>query len=206
MIAGIALGLVAAVALALRRRQERSVVEDWAARHGWTLEAGATEMARRLAASALMQIGHSRRFSAIAADPHGVRLFEYGCETGFEHDREQHRWIGVFVPVDHGRTRAVISNEEWVIAAAMQPGYERIAPADSSKVDTTNSQRIALVEDGEAWRKSLNEELGRRLAAEPMQRSWQVLTGSLVGFEPAPIGDAGVTELASAGKEIARLL
>jgi hypothetical protein len=207
MIAAVALGLVAAVAMALRRRQERSILEGWAARHGWTLETAETaEMPMKLAGSVLLQIGHSRRFSAIAGDPQGVRLFEYACETGFEHEREQHHWVGVVVPVEHDKPRATFTREDWAIALAVRPGFEQIVLGDSVAAASDKNMRIALVEDAELWRVALASELGKRLTAEASARTWEVIPGALVGFEAAPRDESSVTELASAGKEIARLL
>ena len=202
MIAAIALGIVAAVAMTLRRRQERSILLDWAARHGWTLIEDGRELYARLTDAALMQIGHSRRFSAIARDPQGVTVFEYGCETGFEHTREQHRWIGVWIPTAHRHRRAAISREAWVLAAAARPFLERreIAVADKGH----DSRSIALVEDPLEW-ESPPAELSGKLTSEP-PRSWEILLDSVLGYQPATDDEAGISGIVSAAKEVAVLL
>ena len=205
MIAGIALGVVAAVAMALRRRQERSILEAWAGRHGWQMEPSATELTRLLSCSSLMKIGHSRRFSAIAADPQGVRLFEYACETGFEHDREQHRWFGAIVPVDHRHSHTVFTHEPWVVAVAMKPSYELI-PSGNGVDAGEHRTGVMLAEDPVEWKDLPATELGKRLGKESSNRSWEVLPGCLLCFEPVPGDESQVSELASAAKEIARFL
>ncbi|MBI5764387.1 MAG: hypothetical protein HZA51_12770 [Planctomycetes bacterium] len=204
--AGSSLAVVAGVAIALRRRQERSNLEGWAQRHGWTLDRDRGDALReRLAAAAIMQIGHSRRMAAVVRDANDVVLFEYFCETGLEHDRQTHRWVGVVVPIFCELGRATFTREPWVIAAATAPGMIRIDRADGTPASSTGRFTL-LTEDPPAWSSRLDGEFGRRLAADSPARTWELLSNCLLGYQPGPIPDEQVAELASSGKELAKLI
>lgn len=204
--AGSSLAVVAGVAIALRRRQERSNLEGWAQRHGWTVDRDRGDALRdRLSAAALMQIGHSRRMAAVIRDANDVVLFEYFCETGLEHDRQTHRWVGVVVPVFCKLGRATFTREPWVVSAATAPGMIRIDHGESTP--GSNARRFTLLtDDPPAWASRLEGEFGRRLAADSTPRTWELLGDCLLGYQPGPIPDEQVAELASSGKELAKLI
>jgi len=204
-LAGSSLAAVLAVGLALRRRRERSMLDAWALRHGWSVNPRAgQELMERLAGLALMQIGHSRRVLTVVHDPNGVQLFEYVFETGLEHDRETHRWMVVVVPLMTTCTRATISDERWVLAAASHPAFRRIA-VGSAPVNG-NGARMAVVDDEEAWHATLSRQMGNRLTSEPKGRSWEVLPDLLVGYQASPVADKIVGDLVSAAKEISKMV
>jgi len=207
ILAGGVLTVAAAVVLTLRRRQERSILQDWASGHGWSIDVGPVDrMMPRLSRLALMQIGYRRRILSIVHDPNDVHVFEFTCETGLDHDRQSHRWIVVAVPLGGPALRATISSEPWVIAAAMRPAYRRLAIGTNGTNAERNGVPIAVVEDEIAWSRLLEGEVGARLRRQPSARSWEVLPDLLVGYQPAPVSVELVGELVSAGKELAKLL
>lgn len=203
--AGAALAVVAAVALALRRRQTRSILEDWAARHGWSNESRyREELVGRLQGAALMQIGHSRRVLAVVEDPRGVQLFEYACETGLDNQRQSHRWIGVTVPFTKACDRATISTEPWVLAAACHSTFRTIVlGAEGCDEDRAV---IAAVEDETAWSAVRRREVGARLSGQPRERSWEVHFDRIIGYQPVPLPDDAVADLVSTTKELAKMI
>jgi hypothetical protein len=200
------LAVVAGVAIALRRRQERSILEPWARRHGWKVgDTQATTLDDRLSSSALTQIGHSRRLAAVIQNGSEVELFEYHFETGLEHDRQSHRWIGVVIPKQHDYGRATFTTEPWVIAAASSPGLTRLSLAQGV-VDSRGARRSILVEDAEAMHANLVGDFGRRMESESPARTWELLHDCLLGYQSGPMSDEQVGELVAAGKELAKLL
>lgn len=146
----------------------------------------------------LTRIGHSRRIESVFQQPGPVFLFYYRCETGFEHRRNSHRWMAIAATIDARISRATISREDWLLAAARLPGMTRIAPG--ADADTTSPS--AVVEDPEQWRTILSGPAGAWLGNQPEARSWEFLPGMIVGYEGASPGDAAIDALSQAMNEL----
>ena len=231
IIAGGGLAALAAAAVSLRRRRETSTWRAIAARHGWEPSSRLDEeVLLRLRSSALMQIGHSRRFVEMLQAKNQTRLLAYVFETGFEHRRRSHDWRMAVRTIPHQRSRATITRLDWLAVTAAGPGTRelRVAQEDAggphsasktavgAEIATAAGQGspaeesrqadqplLAIVENEEEWRGLFSGDLASWLTRQPANRSWEILPGCIIGYEPGSSEEEAFAELESALEQLA---
>ena len=62
---------------------------------------------------------------------------------------------------------------------------------------------VAIVEDEEAWRRRLVSDLARWFIDQPPSRSWEILPGLVVGYEPGRPEEKAMVELEAATRALA---
>ena len=198
---------MAVATAAFRLHREGWVLRKLAARRGWQVSRPVREAwLARLEATALMRLGHSRRIEAAFQTSQQSWLFAYVYETGFEHRRETHSWRVTVREIGPRYGRATFTCQPWLIAAAGTPTAHRIALAEGEHVEDVDQGRTAVVEDRQAWEKWLRPEVRAWLGRQPPERSWEVLPGLLIGYEPGGVRETDLAELSEAAKEFASLL
>ncbi|RIK69198.1 MAG: hypothetical protein DCC65_00160 [Planctomycetota bacterium] len=204
VIAGSGLVLVVAVSVVWLRRHDRALRAAQATRHGWILvDHDEDEITAQLRGLTLFEVGHSRRIVSAFGQNADLRLFQYVCETGFEHRRRSHRWVVLSSATATGTGPAVISREEWLLAAAQLPGRRsiRVAPASSGA-----GALSAVVDDREHWEDRLAAGLAEWLAGQPTNRCWEVLPGHVVVYDPGPIEEGKYDELDQSLRQFIKLI
>jgi hypothetical protein len=197
-------------AVVWHRRHSLSVGRGLAKRRGWTLyPRHEAELLERLDGLALMQIGHSRRIARAFGASGRLFLFPYTCETGFEHRRQSHHWIVAACEVEHECSRATITAQDWLIAAASASCCRELplsAPTANTEA-TAGRGYAAIVEDPEEWQSRCRNGLQAWFASQPPNRSWEIVPGFIVGYEPGSQQDASaLADLGEAVRGLARQL
>lgn len=198
-IAGGILVLVAGASIVLLRRHEGVARRELAARLGWSSPPGAAEdIFDEMRGLTLFELGHSRRVDGVFQSGRELQLFQYICETGFENRRRTHRWVVAALSLPHTSGVAVISREDWLLAASSLPGRRRLPlhPHDQG-----GSSLCTIVDDADTWQGRLSGELGRWLAKQPIGRSWEVLPGFAVVYDPGVMSEAKLSGLADSVRE-----
>ncbi|MFQ5411129.1 MAG: hypothetical protein ACE5EC_02490 [Phycisphaerae bacterium] len=217
IIAGGGLLVLTMGAIALRRQRERAARSALAARHGWTIPPyGRLSWSDRLGEVGPCRIGHGRRLGTVFRTRDGIWLFSYVCDTGFEHRRGRHAWRLAVCERSHGCGRASMTRDDWFIAMMTTPDSHTLSLAGDEASERRSNGRgvegqvewhpngpVALVEDREEWRARLDAGLGAWFRAQPRKRSWQVLPGLIVGFEPGPFLEDCMEALAEATRQLA---
>ncbi|MFQ5424147.1 MAG: hypothetical protein ACE5F9_09225 [Phycisphaerae bacterium] len=200
----IACGVTAAgmiVTIAVRRHRDRSAGRARAERHGWELVCRGDDLRERLAATGLMEIGHSRRIRRAFSDAGPTYLFEYVFDTGFEHRRRSHPWIVAARCTDHACERAVLTSQDWIASVCRQPWLRELTVPGA-----TEASWLAIVDDADVWAERLRGDVGRWLAQQPAERTWEIVPGYVVAYEPGRLRDDALDTLGSASAELERLL
>ena len=156
----------------------------------------------------------------------GGIAFCYRCQTGFDQERYVHVWLVAAVQIPQRADRAVITSQDWLQAAAYSTSC-RVLPVDSVRTNTAAAspsggasppgkrpaapgrpidQMLAIVEDPEAWQPRLDGKLGGWLRTQPPDRSWELIPGWVVGYEPGSAEGPPLLTLATATQKLARLL
>lgn len=207
LIAGGGMIAVATAMAVVRRQREAAARRDLARRLGWTVvPISAQDWGERLQCAALMRIGHSRQFLAGFQSREGVLLLAYSCETGFEHRRNRHRWRVAVVELEHGLARAAYTRQDWLLATTAAPVAHEFPLCDDPTGDPGSPKLTAVVEDREAWAGRLSGGVRDWLIRQPQERTWEILPGMIVGYEPGAFLEARVGDLAAAARELAVLL
>lgn len=207
IIAGGGLASVAVATLALRIRREVKGLRKLAAARGWKYESGVAEAWRaRLRATALMQMGHSRRMEAAFRTPEGNWLFAYVYETGFEYRRATHSWRMVVREIGPHIGRATFTRHDWLIDAATTPTSHKIAILGEQANQGEPGRPIAVVEDRDALERRLSPELKAWLQEQPEGRSWEIAAGLIVGYEAGGVREAEMAALSQSACRLAALL
>ncbi len=194
-------------ALAFRRRRERLLRLALAARHAWELPTQSNrQILRQIEDAALTQIGHGRRITASYRTKGRTIVFSYEFETGFEQRRQLHPWLVVVQEVDHGCSRATITRQEWVTATVQGPACHAVPFSSTPSSDSQEAGNIAIVEDPELWRSILAGPVGRWLADQPRDRTWEILPGLVVGYQPGEIQADKLEALTLTAGELAKQL
>ena len=92
------------------------------------------------------------------------------------------------------------------MAAVTNPTTRRIGLSVETVGAPKVEKRIVIMEDGDAWKPLLQSDLGIVLRKGPATRTWEVLPGMVISYQPVPIETDAMEELVSAGKELAKLL
>ncbi len=200
IIAGWGLAIIVATTLIWRRRREKAGRTAWAMDHGMQLDAGRPqELMQRLAGLMLLQVGHSRRIDAAFTLPRGGYAICYHCQTGFDQNRYLHAWIVAAIEVSFCPGRAVITSQDWLLAAARSPSRRQLPVGEITRSPT----RMAIVEDADCWRARLEGEWGSWLSRQPKERNWEFLPGWVVGYEPGGPEGPPLLALVEATRELA---
>lgn len=194
LIAGGILVLVAGASIALLRRHEGVARRQVAERLGWSSSTGSAEdILDEMRGMTLFEVGHSRRVESVFQSGRDLQLFQHICETGFENRRRTHRWVVAVLRLPHSSGVAVISREDWLLAAASLPGRKRL-PLKAGEQGA--NPLFAIVDDPESWQACLTGELGQWLAEQPIGRCWEVLPGFAVVYDPGAVDEAKLSGLA----------
>ncbi|MCG8406800.1 MAG: hypothetical protein MI923_16510 [Phycisphaerales bacterium] len=205
IIAGTGLAAVMAATISLRRRRTSSQLRNLARKHGWEIVLPQTEnWAVRLCDVPLMQVGHSRRVGPTLRPHQGLWLFPYVFETGFEHRRDTHTWRFVICDVEHHCGRALITRQDWLIAAATSAATDKIHLTQAQSGPNPSPGSTALVEDYEEWLERLEGTLKNWLTQQPKERTWEFLPNTIVGYEPGEFHEDALVALADSATELAR--
>jgi len=153
-----------------------------------------------------MQIGHSRRIAETIGDARRLHLLIYVCETGFEHRRQSHFWMVAAYEVDHGCTRATVTAQDWLRAAAWAPACRELRLTGIPAGEEQPTPLIAIVEDADEWDARFRNGLSRWFMEQPADRSWEVIPGLVVGYKAGRHADETLRELGTSVEELARLL
>lgn len=204
LIAGGGLVAVAATSIVLLRRHEQSNREAHARRFGWVLDDDVgTSLSVRLRGLTLFEVGHSRRIEGSYRKDGSIFLFQYLCETGFEHRRQTHRWSVVVAPLRHNTGAAVLTTEDWLAVTAELPGRKTITREPAK---TGVPRRWIIADDEQAWQERLSGPIGKWLDNQPAGRTWEVLSEFVVGYEGGSPGESAFIELAEAARRVSSLL
>jgi len=204
IITGGGLSAVITATLLLRRYREKAARVTWARSHGWAIYPHEKrDLARRLRGLKLMQIGHSRRLLDAFRGAGPSHLFFYVCESGFENRRRLHYWMVAACEVDHGRGRAIMTAQRWLLEAATMPALRRMPLRNPGQAEAGAATIVAAVQDPEAWSGLLNRGLDGWLRAQGPDRNWEVLPGFVVGYQMGDHVGETVLDLARATAELA---
>jgi hypothetical protein len=207
LVAGIGLLLAVAGAVALYRRLAGTAGRGSGRRLRLASFRGATEdLLARLGCLALMQVGHSRRIAESVGDAKRPYLFLYVCETGFEHRRQSHSWLVAAYEINHGCSRATVTAQDWLIAAAWASACRELPLAGADVALQTPVPLVALVEDADEWNARLGNGLSRWFREQPAERSWEIIPGFVVGYQTGRYADETLAELGRAAEELTKLL
>lgn len=207
IIASSGLAALAVAVLAWRRHRERSASRAFARRLGLELpNCSQRDLLARFSGAALMQIGHSRRIPEAFVSPNGVHLFSYLFETGFEHRRRSHRWLVAAQAVSFDDGRATITHEDWLATTVTGPTSRELPLPKRSHASPSEARQVAIVEDEVAWHDRLQAGLGQWIADQPPERSWEVLPGWVIAYQPGVLQADALAELSQAVEQMAQRL
>lgn len=204
IVVGGCLFLIAAISVVLLRRHDRTLRATQAVRHGWQMSMeNRDDVMDRLRGLTLFEVGHSRRIEGNFKDGAGLQMIQYVCETGFEQRRRTHRWVVAVTEASGREGAAVISREDWLLAAAELPGRRRIS------IEQGNSAKgalYAIIEDSDEWTGRLSKGMADWLKQQPTTRSWEVQPGYVVAYDPGPMDDDKYDGLPASVNRFAELM
>lgn len=189
---------VVAAAAAMRRRHEATASRLLAGQRGWEVSSRRERVWRDMLRDvSLLRIGHSRRLGTAFRTRRGFHVLSYTCETGFEHRRETHQWRVAAREIEHGCGRAAVTAEAWLLATTASPVAHRIPLDGGGERSPSNGTLTAVAENFEEWSGRLSGDLGAWFLSQPADRSWEILPGLIVGYEPGPFDDKAMEALAT---------
>jgi hypothetical protein len=153
-----------------------------------------------------MQVGHSRRIAENVVAAGRLHLFHYVCETGFEHRRQSHHWLVAAYAVEHGCSRATVTSLDWLIATAWSPACRELRLTEAAAGTEVKAGVIAIVEDLDEWEARLRKGLSGWFTAQPLEQSWEIIPGFVVGYQTGHRADETREQLGRATEELASLL
>lgn len=181
-ISGVALLIVAASAITWHRRREQTARKTRGRLHGWRpSDLRDKDFAERLSGLTLFQVGHSRRIEGLMQGPDRSWVFSYVCQTGFEHRRVSHIWLVVVLEIDSLLSPVMITSQDWLISMA------RLSPRREVSLSSGGAQPTdwrVFLEDPEEWSPQCLGELQAMLTRQSPDRTWEILPGFVVGYEP----------------------
>ena len=184
IIASASLLALTVTALALRHGRETAALKKLAAANGWTFSARSSiRWMARLCDVSLLSLGHTRRIATALRAGRDCWLIPYVFETGLEHRVTSHSWRLVVCEVEHGCSRATITRQDWLFAAASTCTSREFSLSAEDRGDASG-ELLGIVEDPEEWDRRLDSGLRGWFAAQPAGRSWEILPGLIVGHEP----------------------
>ncbi len=208
-IAGCALLAIIALTVIWQRRRDRAARRTWARRHGWRMFVrGGDEFLSRLSNITLLQLGYDRRVEAAFSADGPLFLLAYQCRTGFEDRRRMHRWVIAVVQVEHALGRAAFTTEVWLADAAKMLTLRPLRPTSRGLGDAAGATngRMILVEDPGCWTDVYGRKLLGWLEKEPSRRTWELVPGYLIGYEPGRLGDDSFGDLPARARQFAAML
>ncbi len=188
---------VVAASVTMRRRQERVESRSLAKQHGWEVSPRrASAWQDLLRDVSLRRIGHTRRLGTAFRTEQGFCVMPYVCETGFEHRRETHRWRLIVQEIEHPCGRAAVTGKDWLLATTASPVAHRIPLGATAESSASIGTLTAVAEDFEEWDARLRGKLEAWFLSQPADRSWEILPGLIVGYEPGPLEAEAMEALA----------
>lgn len=153
-------------------------------------------------ATNLSTLGHTRRLRRVTNVDKGSLLFEYVFETGFEHRRFRHHWVGAVAMFDHGYARALVAGSGWARAVGAPIGHQRttFGPPASPSILT------AHLEDPEQWTGPASAGLRDWFANQSPDHVWEIVPGHVIGYVPGVMNEQIAESMIAATKSLADLL
>ncbi|HWM29083.1 MAG TPA: hypothetical protein VNQ14_11535 [Woeseiaceae bacterium] len=203
IVTGSALGAVAALAIAVRVRRDILPQRAFAANHGWTvLRAGTSSLRGDLADVALFQTGHSSQLGPHFRTADGIEVFGYRYETGADRELGLHTWRVAMSPAAH-TLRAMVTTQDWLLALADKPAAHREALARGPVASVAGNSRTSIVIDTDCEPRRLPRALTEALSTEPAGRTWELLPGYVVVYEPGAFREKECLALVDSARRIA---
>lgn len=155
-----------------------------------------------LLATNLSTLGHTRRLRRVTPAGDDSLLFEYVFETGFEHRRFRHHWVGAATRIRHGFARALVAGSGWARAVGAPVGHQRatFGPPASPSILT------AHLEDPGQWSGPAAADLRAWFSLQSPDHVWEVVPGHVIGYVPGVMTEQIGESMVAATKSLADLL
>lgn len=155
-----------------------------------------------LLATNLSTLGHTRRLRHVTRNADDSLLFEYVFETGFEHRRFRHHWVGAVQMVRHGFARALVAGSGWARAVGAPIGHRRInfGPPASPSILT------AHLEDPEQWSGPESADVRAWFANQSPDHVWEIVPDHVIGYVPGVLTDQIGESMMASTRSLAELL
>ncbi|HPF37700.1 MAG TPA: hypothetical protein P5081_07695 [Phycisphaerae bacterium] len=207
LIAGMSAIGVAVATLLYRRVRETSRIRRLASRLGWSVRLrGRDAVLARAGALSLMRIGHSRRIGALFEPRPGVLAFSYSYETGTEIDRMTHSWRVVLCDVDCPLRWSILTDQDWLIAAARVRRMRSFDLAPFAEADAIRSPHAFMTDDPDDWRDKMTPRLAAFLTQQSRERSWEISPGMVAAFEPGAFLESEMAAMVDQTSRLSQLL
>lgn len=155
-----------------------------------------------LLATNLSTLGHTRRLRRVRPVGDDSFLFEYVFETGFEHRRFRHHWVGAVTKTQHEYARALVAGSGWARAVGAPTGHQRttLGPPTSPSILT------AHLEDPEQWSGPAAADLRAWFANQSPDHVWEIVPGHVIGYVPGVMTEQIGESMIAATRSLAELL
>lgn len=201
-----AIGVSAGVFL-VKRVRETARLRRLATRLGWEFRLRGREMVMRRAGNmAFMGVGHSRRVGALFEPKPGVLAFSYSYETGTDIERTSHSWRVVLCDVVVPLRWSILTDQDWLIAAARVRGMHPVDLAPFAEPDAIRSPHQFLTDDPDDWRTHMTPRLAAFLTQQARDRSWELAPGVVAAYEPGAFLETEMTAMVDQTTRLAQLL
>ncbi len=207
LVAGIGAIGVSAATLLYRRVRETTRLRRLAAKLGWDVRLrGRNAILRRAGRLALMGVGHSRRIGALFAPCPGVLAFSYSYESGTEIERMSHSWRVVLCDVSASLRWAILTDQDWLIAAARVKRMHAVDLAPFAEPDAIISPHAFMTDDPDTWREKMTPRLAAFLTQQSRERTWEIAPGLVAAFEPGEFLETEMAAMVDQTTRFAQLL
>lgn len=207
LIAGVGAIGVSAATFMYRRVRETRRVRRLASRLGWEVRLrGRESVYHRAGNMAFMRVGHSRRIGALFEPKPGVIAFSYTYETGTEIERMTHSWRVVLCDVTAPLRWAILTDQDWLIAAARVRRMYPIELAPFAEPDAIRSPHTFLTDDPQSWQSHMTLRLAAFFTQQSRERSWEIAPGLVAAFEPGAFLEAEMAAMVDQTTRLAQLL
>ena len=155
-----------------------------------------------LLATNLSTLGHTRRLRRVVPSSDSTQIFEYVFETGFEHRRFRHHWIGAVVTAPHQWARAFVAGAGWARAVGAPVGHHRVplGPPGGPSILT------AHLEDPEQWSGPGAAAVRDWFAAQSPDHVWEIVPGYVIAYVPGVMTEAIGESMATGAQALAAML
>lgn len=198
---------VSAATLMYRRVRETARLRRLAGKLGWDFKLrGRETLMNRVSNLAFMRVGHSRRIGALFEPRPGVVAFSYSYESGTDIARMSHSWRVVLCEVPVPMRWAILTDQDWLIAAARVRRMQPVDLAPFAEPDAIRSPHAFLTDDPEDWRDHMTPRLAAFLTQQSRDRSWEIAPGLVAAFEPGAFLEAEMAAMVDQTTRLAQLL
>jgi len=155
-----------------------------------------------LLATNLSTLGHTRRLRRVTQVDNMSLLFEYVFETGYEHRRFRHHWVGAVTQCNHAWARSFIAGAGWARAVGAPVGHHRVAigPATSPSILTGH------LEDPQQWDRPRSAEVRAWFSGQSPDHVWEIVPDHVIGYVPGIMTDAIGESMLAGARSLADLL